>query len=173
MGSEMPTDQSPVQDHFIEPPVPAGEPRAASFAPPEWQEPLPASTPFAPGPWAPPTEEKAPEPPAFTPEPSPFATEQPPFAPTGWQESAPIPASQETIPPFADQPPVESPFQVAAEQPTSYTAEPVFAAQPVPEPILTAAAPAAEVSPPPATADTDRVDDLLRQFRERYGRGSL
>ncbi|MES2475399.1 MAG: hypothetical protein V4640_06440 [Verrucomicrobiota bacterium] len=25
----------------------------------------------------------------------------------------------------------------------------------------------------PAEADTDRVDDLLRQFRERYGRGSL
>ena len=26
---------------------------------------------------------------------------------------------------------------------------------------------------PPSTQDTDRVDDLLRQFRERYGRGSM
>jgi len=31
----------------------------------------------------------------------------------------------------------------------------------------------AEVSEPAVTADADRVDDLLRQFRERYGRGSL
>lgn len=31
----------------------------------------------------------------------------------------------------------------------------------------------AEESEPAVTADADRVDDLLRQFRERYGRGSL
>ena len=27
-------------------------------------------------------------------------------------------------------------------------------------------------APPESTSDPDRVDDLLRQFRERYGRGS-
>jgi len=31
----------------------------------------------------------------------------------------------------------------------------------------------AEESEPAVSADADRVDDLLRQFRERYGRGSL
>jgi hypothetical protein len=31
----------------------------------------------------------------------------------------------------------------------------------------------AKESEPAVTADADRVDDLLRQFRERYGRGSL
>ncbi len=34
-------------------------------------------------------------------------------------------------------------------------------------------APAEEAGQPTSTADSDRVDDLLRQFRDRYGRGSL
>ncbi len=33
--------------------------------------------------------------------------------------------------------------------------------------------PAAEVSEPSEAPNTDRVDDLLRQFRERYGRGGM
>lgn len=49
---------------------------------------------------------------------------------------------------------------------------PVHAFEPAPEPAPQAAA----ATPAPVeikVPDTDRVDDLLRQFRERYGRGSL
>lgn len=52
-------------------------------------------------------------------------------------------------------PPVESGFQA--------TPQPVYPAQQQPQ----------EATPPPSVPDTDRVDDLLKQFRERYGRGSL
>lgn len=57
-------------------------------------------------------------------------------------------------------PPVDAPFQ---------TPRPAFVPQPAAVlPSVTEPAPVAE-----SAADTDRVDDLLRQFRERYGRGSL
>ena len=68
-----------------------------------------------------------------------------------------------------------SPFQAAEVVPLQPT-DPQASFQPV-TPVFQAAStqPAAgeEEAPPPSTADTDRVDDLLRQFRERYGRGSL
>ncbi len=60
------------------------------------------------------------------------------------------------------QPQLDSPFQMAP---------PVFSSEPAPTFALNP--PPAEATPPPAAPDTDRVDDLLRQFRERYGRGSL
>lgn len=96
--------------------------------------------------------------------------------------------------------PVESPFQAAAAEPEPpvfmpepapafVPAEvfqpaqetPVFQAAPEPQasapaPVETPAAAAFEPAETPARApvpDTDRVDDLLRQFRERYGRGSM
>lgn len=51
--------------------------------------------------------------------------------------------------------------------------EPHSAFQPVPE-ISSAPAFQAVAEPEkPSVPDTDRVDDLLRQFRERYGRGSM
>jgi hypothetical protein len=88
--------------------------------------------------------------------------------------------------------PAESPFQVAATAPEP----PVFIPEPAPAfvpaevfqpaqetPVFQAAAepqatePIREETPEtptqPPVPDTDRVDDLLRQFRERYGRGSM
>jgi hypothetical protein len=96
--------------------------------------------------------------------------------------------------------PVESPFQAAVSEPESpvfnpepapafvpadviqhATETPVFLAAPElqtnpPAPLETPAAVVFEPAEAPAPApvpDTDRVDDLLRQFRERYGRGSM
>ncbi|MEO7101257.1 MAG: hypothetical protein ABI162_18035 [Luteolibacter sp.] len=104
-------------------------------------------------------------PPVFIPEPTTS------FTPPNWQQ-APAPAAQPTV----GQPEVDSPFQIA--QP-AVTPEPPAGAAPAsggqasPEPGVAAPSQPAEPTPPPAAADTDRVDDLLRQFRERYGRGSL
>lgn len=187
--------QSPVNSPFqVEQPAWTPEPPVASFAPPVWEQPVQTPEPFV--------AEQAPEvqfaPPVFTPEPTPYypppaespfqvaapevAPQPPPatFAPPVWQEPTPL-----TSPPT-----VESPFQVAAPQftpepPPANFAPPVWQ-EPTPlthplaespiqfaAPEFTPPSPPAEVTPPPSTADTDRVDDLLRQFRERYGRGSL
>lgn len=107
------------------------------------------------------------------------------------------PAAPVAIPaePLNYQPPVDSPFQAQAEpapEPVIFqppvdapfqTPRPAFVPQaaavvpptpePAPEPVLPPVAEPAIATPPPAAVDTDRVDDLLRQFRERYGRGSL
>lgn len=84
---------------------------------------------------------------------SPFLAEVPAyFTPASVFTGAPAPE----IPAAEVHSPVESPFQVAPHEPAP---SPAF--QPAP------------ASPAPTAADTDRVDDLLRQFRERYGRGSL
>ncbi len=90
-------------------------------------------------------------PPPFAPEPvaPPFEVSPPPFSPE------PVAPSFQASPPHFSQEPVAPPFQ-PAPQPF------------VPEPVV----PPVQVSPqPPAPeASTDRVDDLLRQFRERYGK---
>jgi hypothetical protein len=125
----------------------------------------------------------------------------PAFAPSFPQETSVSEASVETIVPetSAWNSPVDSPFQAApspqapvfgSESPSfepnpAYGNPPVEAFQPAPE-VFSASAfqaapenpvvPASQSSPDtaqPAVPDTDRVDDLLRQFRERYGRGSL
>ncbi len=89
-----------------------------------------------------------------------------------------------------------SSFQAVPDSPPAFAAqgaavqEPLFQAAPAPsaQPVFQAAqesvpfqaAPEVVPAAPPSTEggetkvpDTDRVDDLLRQFRERYGRGSL
>jgi hypothetical protein len=77
-------------------------------------------------------------------------------------------------PEFLPTPPVEVtstpvPEPVDFSSPPQWQpAAPVF--QPSLEPIRQ---PEESSAPPPPPPDTDRVDDLLRQFRERYGRGSL
>jgi hypothetical protein len=58
--------------------------------------------------------------------------------------------------------------ETAAATQAAASAAPETAPQPPPS-VVAEAAPAAGV----AAADTDRVDELLRQFRERYGRGGL
>lgn len=152
---------------------PAPAPQEASFTPAGWQEaPQQGFQPVQDSPFqiAEPAPQPEPSAPSFQPvQDSPFqvAAEQP-FTP---------PAQ-----PAAFQPVVDSPFQVAPQEPV-FQPEPAFqpsfqtdspfqpvaqpeqAFQPAPEPVAE--------TPAPATADTDRVDDLLRQFRERYGRGSL
>ena len=97
----------------------------------------------------------------FAPEPS-----APSFPQGGWQETVPsTPPQGIFVSAPHPEPVVDSPFQFASEPPA-----PAFQAEP--QPALNPP-PAAETTPPPTTQDTDRVDDLLRQFRERYGRGSL
>jgi hypothetical protein len=67
-------------------------------------------------------------------------------------ESAPVFVAETSVPGF--DPPPEPAFQVVEQEVPGFSAEPA-------------------ASCPPAAPDTDRVDDLLRQFRERYGRGSM
>lgn len=72
----------------------------------------------------------------------------PAFQPAQEPERAPV---FQAAPEFTPAPP----FQPAPENPPAVVSQPV--AEPAREPV----------------PDTDRVDDLLRQFRERYGRGSM
>lgn len=89
---------------------------------------------------------------AFEPSPPAFETPAPPE----------IPPAVEVIPPTPEFfPPPTPAFQPAFEP----APPPVIAAESAFQPAI-----GEETTAPP---DTDRVDDLLRQFRERYGRGSM
>ena len=83
----------------------------------------------------------------------------PSFTPASWPKS----------------PPVESPSSGMYQEFASSThgMEPAPALPSSPHPVTPPPVPASEVPPPSSAADTDRVENLLRQFRERYGRGSL
>ncbi len=107
--------------------------------------------------------------------PPPPALDPPAPVPAGW----PAPVETPFQGSFAPDPPVSTwEIQPAPAPPAASVFEAV--PEPAPAPVLEAVPepdaahafqPAA--SPPPApTLDTDRVDDLLRQFRERYGRGN-
>jgi hypothetical protein len=151
-------------------PFEAAAPQAQA-EPPVFQsapEPLaspPEPSPFQPAPPEPTFFQASPEP---TPEPSPF---QPaPQEPTFFQPSPEPPSGPPSFQPAPQEPTF---FQPAPEPPSG---PPSF--QPAPE---TPLATSPEVQPAgPSTGseteqipDTDRVDELLRQFRERYGRGSV
>jgi hypothetical protein len=113
----------------------------------EWQQPAPPQ-----GNFAPPLQ-------AGTGRESFFESSSPPMAPEPQFNSFNPPSAQQEIPvstPF-------SPQAVASPAPYHPVSEPIFNSPPTP----------AAVPPPPTPEETDRVDDLLRQFRERYGRGSL
>ncbi len=129
------------------------EPPVTSFAAPDWQQSAPI---FAP-----------PRPPASPPaSDSPFqitatpliSEEMPPpaFIPAGWPQN----------------PPAEPSF-AGAYQEFASSSHAVESAPPSPEPAFTLPVQQPDVPPPPTAAETDRVENLLRQFRERYGRGSL
>ena len=175
MESSAPPVESPFQPavEFNPPPInspfqPANpvfipEQPAASFTPSNWETLPPAQQPV----FNPPVN-------------SPFQMAEPAFTPEPVQTFNPPPVES----PFQAAPPVFTPEPPAAAFPaaqsqnftpsfSNYGAEPAPAFQPSPEPAFVAPAQPAEPTPPPAAADTDRVDDLLRQFRERYGRGSL
>lgn len=166
------------------------EPQAASFEPAAWQ----AEPPAAPGYVAAaiedfivPVQEFRPADSPFQSAPQQFVPEPTPFNPGGGQEPVSSPPQGIFVAPPRYEPPVMQSFEPASspfipEPPQSFPISepfstfvnepsPVF--QPNPEPVFNPPPPPAEISPPPTTADTDRVDDLLRQFRERYGRGSL
>ncbi|RPJ34062.1 MAG: hypothetical protein EHM17_08045 [Verrucomicrobiaceae bacterium] len=77
--------------------------------------------------------------------------------------AAPAPSSPPPTPPKTS--PIQVPTAAPPPQaPTAAVEEPVSVQAPAAEPSATPSQ-----SPAP---DADRVDDLLRQFRERYGRGS-
>ncbi len=181
-----PTQAFEPSQEFYPPPVQSPfQPAAQEFQPPVTQSPFQAAQEFNPppvqSPFYPAQEYHAPPvdspfavaPPVFQPEP-----EQPAFNPSPWQESPP--PAPEPVATF--QPQLDSPFQIAQPAPepapsyqnfTPAASEPAPAFQENPEPASSAPAQPIENTPPPAAPDTDRVDDLLRQFRERYGRGSL
>lgn len=101
------------------------------------------------------------------------------FTPPAWQQPAALVAEQPPIFQTGNPQTAASPFQIAAPdsyppaQP-DYSNAPSQAFQVNPEPVFSPPVVApAEPQTPSSTADTDRVDDLLRQFRERYGRGAL
>ncbi|MFM2196994.1 MAG: hypothetical protein RLZZ505_426 [Verrucomicrobiota bacterium] len=104
-------------------------------------------------------------PPPFAPEPAAgFAESSPPFAPEPL-----MPTFDTSSPPFAPEPIAPS-FQPAPPPVFPEPVAPAFQPSPpsfVPEPL----SPPFQAAPQPAPeASTDRVDDLLRQFRERYGK---
>jgi len=171
---------------------------AAAFTPPAWQESPPVFNPpsqaFQPAPEfaaaAPSPFEAATAPAQAVPATAPSYFEAPPAASPF--QMAPEPVEPPPLPPAA------SPFQPAVEfaqpaaafefagQPAAPAASPFQAFQPFqtaaaePAPAVPAFQAAPEAPPekpaesaPPAQSDTDRVDDLLKQFRDRYGRGSL
>jgi hypothetical protein len=136
-----------------------------------WQETpvsTPAYSPAAQEPFIVPVTEFAPVDSPFQSAPQTFAPEPPApsFPQGGWQETVPsTPPQGIFVSAPHPEPMVDSPFQFASEPPA-----PAF--QTEPQPVFNPPPPA-ETTPSPTTQDTDRVDDLLRQFRERYGRGSL
>jgi hypothetical protein len=124
----------------LDPPVPPTEPR--------WTVPAAAAAPVA-----------VESPPA--PE-TPVAASEPPAEPAAVEDASSAPAADPTVPEVVA--PADAHGPVADERP--FSPQP-----PAPDPAPAAAAGSA---PEAATADPaaggDRIDDLLRQFRERYGR---
>jgi hypothetical protein len=158
---------------------PAAEPAPG---PPSFQPAPPEPSPFQPA------AEPPPGPSSFqpaSPEPSPFQpAAEPPPGPSSFQPAPPEPSPFQ---PAAEPPPGPSSFQPAAPEPAFFQP----AQEPAPGPPSFQTAPATITESPVATPpevqaaepntgaeteqipDTDRVDELLRQFRERYGRGSV
>ena len=95
-------------------------------------------------------------------------TQEPPASPAFQAAPEPEPSSPfQPAPEVIPAPPAAPSFFEAAAEPPTPPAQVPAEASPAPD----FQAPAAPVESP--VPDTDRVDDLLRQFRERYGRGSM
>ncbi|MGL4399644.1 MAG: hypothetical protein ACRCXD_07225 [Luteolibacter sp.] len=112
-----------------------------------------------------------------------FVPESASYPSVSWQPSSPPPPPPQGI--F-----VAPPDDQTTPEPVSFSPEPPqdfrvsgassnFVNEPSPafpidaEPAFNPPATVADAAAPPSATDTDRVDELLRQFRERYGRGSL
>lgn len=131
--------------------------------------------------WPPPTFEPVPEiPPTPLPEPVHAVDPSSVFAPTApaavpFQPFASFSAVEE-FPPAAPEPvfasgPSEEAWQTATAPSSPFGLPPDEGPSPFSLPPGEGPAPRGQAEGPPH--DTDRVDDLLRQFRERYGRGGL
>lgn len=83
-------------------------------------------------------------------------------------QTTPAPASA----PATFQLPPDSPFEIVTPKQATAPGS-VAGFDPFPPPSTLPVAQQAPVNTPSTGADTDRVDDLLRQFRKRYGRESL
>lgn len=167
------------------------EPLATSSGFTNWQDPTSAAPTYAAAPleeFIVPVQNLQPVNSPFQNPPQQFVPEAAPFNPGGWQEPAPLPPQQGIFaapanydappqpsfqpaqPPFVPEPPQHFP---ASEPFVSFVNELAPALQANPEPVFNPPPPPAEPTQRPSAPDTDRVDELLRQFRERYGRGSL
>ncbi|MES2924257.1 MAG: hypothetical protein V4819_22085 [Verrucomicrobiota bacterium] len=140
------------------------EPPASSFATPDWQQ--TASNFAAPEPQEPfvstPAADQAELDSPFQMPAAPVSAEAgvpDAFTPVGWSQPPPV------------EPPQQDPYQEYASAPLRMEQPPAIPANP--QPIFNPPVQPTEAPPPPTTADTDRVENLLRQFRDRYGRGSL
>lgn len=175
-------EQSPFADVAAAAPRASGQyeseggPASGQGVTPQQYPPQPAAPqPFAPAASQQPAEQT---PPAAEDSPFTFAAEQPSPSPEVRKQDEPDPASPFTPVegPAAAQP-VNSPFAIDPEAAPPSPFQPVEAAQPA-APAQAVAAPqqavpagGAPVQPHTVTSeDQEKVEDLLRQFRDRYGR---
>jgi hypothetical protein len=166
-----PATIDPVSPPPFVPADPAPDPVPPPFVPPATV--FTPSEPEAPVTWA--AQESVGVPPPPAPESSPFQIPDPSPAAHGmveaYAEPPPVPAPQDS--PFV---PAATPFEApSAPEPVDPAPAAVFSVPQSPA-FETPAAPVQAFQPAPTAPetpapDTDRVDDLLRQFRERYGRG--
>ncbi|MCW1923312.1 hypothetical protein OKA05_12175 [Luteolibacter arcticus] len=137
--------------------VPAAATAAATFAP-EVPAPAPAPTPA----------------PVPAPAPTPAPVSAAPEAPVPVSEPAAFAEATPVVPPVVEKPvevdPDEAP--VVLEPPARFSVSPFAEAAPAPKHELDAeiVSEPKPVEEPVAATGGDRIDDLLRQFRERYGR---
>lgn len=169
--ASVPADAMKESQPLFAPAAPADTPAAAGF-----ESPPAAGNPFARpgsglGTFQPGDPTAARSVPVFSDTPQPIAPPEPVTVASTFQpvpESAPAPfqaAPEPSLQPAfqaAPGPAAQPAFQAVPETPAFQAAAEVL-------PASTAQDGAGETKVP----DTDRVDDLLRQFRERYGRGSL
>ena len=175
---EMPLPQAsppaPEPEPVVNPEPPREEDFAAAWPAPAF-EPVPLPEPISHPPTESPYQGEIPEPAAAA------------FEPVAWQETPSDLPEAPSVEPFPETPAevarIDSPFQPETPSPPSpaepfvkdppfqFTRPPAEIPRPTPAPIFEPDP--SQPPPPPPTKDTDRVDDLLRQFRERYGRGSL
>ncbi len=185
-NQERKIEEEPTFEPTATEPAPLPEPVASEPVPEPVREPTPP--PFHPAP--------EPTPSPFQAAPTLSGT----FPPSSPEEAKPDPAGEPTPPPFQAAPalaPVFPPPSPSSDEPATaaapfqaaptYEEPPPFQAAPTPEPAPEVPMQAFQAAPEPPSAPafaepapdppdfktpkTDRVDDLLKQFRERYGKG--
>ena len=160
------------------------QPSGSSFGSAGWQESVPPPPPAAATPledFIVPVQDHSPVNSPFQNAPHEFVPEPAPYPSGNWQQPYSPPPQGIFIAPPDDQTTPEPPYFIpeprqsfpVSEPFSNFVNEPAPTFQTSPEPGFDSPAAVNEATPPPSASDTDRVDELLRQFRERYGRGSL